>query len=416
MKKTKVSLALISSLLLGAIAINMTGCATVVHGVDLMDGITPANVTAADDLDKNSADVADFALRLFKAANAGGENTLISPLSVLCALAMTANGANGQTREQMEAVLGMSVEELNIYLYSYMSALSEDELRLANSIWFTDDERFTVNRDFLQTNADYYGAGAYKVPFDKQTLKDINNWVKDKTDGMIPEILDDIPDEAVMYLVNALAFESEWSEIYRENQVRVGQFIKEDGTVVEVDMMYGKDGEYLDDGRATGFIKQYSGGKYAFAALLPNEGISVSEYVNSLDGATLCALLASAKSTEVNTAIPKFDVEYDTEMSDVLKTMGMTDAFDFERADFSNLGRSTEGNICINRVIHKTYIQVGEKGTKAGAASVVEMVNKMSFRPDDAKQVYLNRPFVYMIIDCENDLPLFIGTAMDVTK
>jgi serpin B len=219
-----------------------------------------------------------------------------------------------------------------------------------------------------------------------------------------------------MYLVNALAFEGEWSEIYRENQVRVGQFVKEDGTALEVDMMYGTDGKYLDDGRATGFIKQYRGGKYAFAALLPNEGISVSEYVNSLDGATLTSLLAEAEKIQVKTAIPKFEIEYDTEMSDVLKTMGMTDAFDFERADFSNLGRSTEGNICINRVIHKTYIQVGEKGTKAGAASVVEMVNKMSFEPNDSKQVYLDRPFVYMIIDCENNLPLFIGTAMDVTE
>jgi serpin B len=237
MKKT--SFTLISLLLLFSILLNASGCASV-RAADLMDGVTPRNIEIGDDLGNRNADLTDFAVRLFKAANEDGENTLLSPLSVLCALAMTANGAKGETREQMEAVLGMSAEELNLYLYAYMNALPQGnkyKLHLANSVWFSDEEGFAVNRDFLQTNADYYGADVYQAPFDHGTLRDINRWVKRETDGMIPEVLDRIPSNAVMYLVNALAFEAEWESIYEKKQVKDGIFTKEDGSEQTVKMM-----------------------------------------------------------------------------------------------------------------------------------------------------------------------------------
>ena len=417
MKKTHISLVIISLLLVCAMAVNLTGCTMEVQAKDLMEGITPNNVNALDDLSSQNADVTDFAIRLFQASNEKDKNTLISPLSVLCALAMTANGAEEETLAQMEEVLGMTTEELNLYLYSYMKNLPRGDkykLSLANSIWFTEDERFTVNQDFLQTNADYYGADIYKVPFDKQTLKDINNWVKHNTDDMIPEILDKIPEEAIMYLVNALAFDAEWMEIYEKQQVRDGKFTKEDGTKQDVEFMYGSEGTYLEDENATGFMKRYKGGKYAFVAMLPNEGVSVSEYIASLDGESLNALLANPQYATVRTSIPKFETEYKVEMSDILQSMGMTEAFDMYNADFKGLGTSTGGNIYISRVFHKTYISVGEKGTKAGAATIVEMPEGIEFEPTEPKEVYLDRPFVYMLIDCENNIPFFIGTMMDV--
>lgn len=415
--KTRISLVIISLLLVCAMAVNLTGCTMEVHAKDLMDGITPNQVNALDDLGSQNADVTDFAIRLFKASEESGKNTLISPLSVLCALAMTANGAEEETLAQMEEVLGMTTEELNLYLYSYMQNLPQGEkykLSLANSIWFTEDERFTVNQDFLQTNANYYGADIYKAPFDKQTLKDINNWVKQNTDEMIPEILDQIPAEAIMYLVNALAFEAEWSEIYEKHQVKDGEFTKEDGTKQDVKFMYGSEGTYLEDEKATGFMKRYKGGKYAFVAMLPNEGVSVSEYIASLDGESLNALLANPQYATVHTSIPKFETEYKVEMSEILKSMGMTEAFDMYNADFEGLGTSTGGNIYISRVLHKTFISVGEKGTKAGAATVVEMKDGAAAEPQEPKEVYLDRPFVYMLVDCENNIPFFIGTMMDV--
>ena len=386
---------------------------------DLMDGIKPRGNTgdAADLTDVSDAAVTDFAIRLFKESMADGENTLISPLSVLVALSMTANGADNETLSQMEAVLGMPIDQLNTWISTYMANLPEEEkykLSLANSIWFTDDERFTVNQDFLQTNADYYGADIYRAPFDDDTCKDINKWVKDNTDGLIKNILDQIPKEAVMYLINALAFDAEWQDIYFESQVREGEFTTENGEKRNVDMMYSEENKYLEDKHATGFIKYYKDRKYAFAALLPKEGTTVSEYIASLDGEHLNNLLTNAKSAFVNTSIPKFETEYDVEMSAVLSGMGMPDAFSGSTADFSKLGHSTEGNIFISRVLHKTFISVDERGTKAGAATVVEMNDECAMLVEDPKQVYLDRPFVYMLIDCETNLPFFIGTMMDV--
>ena len=412
----KISFTLISLLLLFSILLNVSGCATV-RAADLMDGVTPRQVEAGGALGDRNADVTDFAVRLFKAVNEDGGNTLISPLSVLCALAMTANGAKGETREQMEAVLGMSAEELNGYLYAYMDTLPQGDkyqLRLANSVWFSDEEGFAVDRDFLQTNADYYGADVYQAPFDNGTLRDINRWVKRETDGMIPEILDRIPSNAVMYLVNALAFEAEWKEIYEKKQIKDGTFTKEDGTAQTVKMMHDSGSfRYLADEKATGFMRYYHGGNYAFVALLPNEGVSVSEYVDSLDGASLYALLSEASFATVQTAIPKFETEYRAEMSEILKSMGMPLAFDEDHADFSGLGTHERGNIYMNHVIHEAFIQVGEKGTKAGAATVIEMTNKAA-DVGGTKEVILDRPFVYMLVDCENNIPFFIGTMTDV--
>ena len=407
---------LIALILLLTMAANVVSCSMQVRAKDLMDGITPNEIAAAESLSEQNPAVADFAVRLFKASEESGKNTLISPLSVLCALAMTANGAKEETLAQMESVLGMTKDELNIYLYSYMKKLPNGEkykLSLANSIWFTNDESFTVNRDFLQTNADYYGADIYKSPFDQKTCKEINKWVEDNTDGMIPEILDEINPEAVMYLVNALAFDAEWAKIYRESSVKYGKFTKEDGSEQNVELMYNTENVYLEDDNASGFMKYYKDGKYAFVALLPNEGVSVSEYISSLDGKSLSEMLANAQIATVRTCVPKFETEYDVNMAEILAKMGMPDAFDSDKADFTGLGTSSVGNIYISRVIHKTFISVDEKGTKAGATTAVEMMPE-SAPPTDIKKVYLNRPFVYMLVDCENNIPFFIGTMMDV--
>lgn len=401
------------SLLLVATMLTLSACG---GAEDLTNGIQPNEVDVPGELTQGNAAATDFALRLFRASADESENTLISPLSVLSALAMTANGAEEETLREMEEVLGMTTEELNGYLHAYMNSLSQGEgykLHLANSVWLTDDESFTVNEDFLQTNVDYYGAEIYRAPFDEKTCEKINVWVKKHTDGMIPEILQQLPPEAVMCLVNALAFEAEWSQPYEEMQVRDGVFTREDGTEQTAEFMYSDEGHYLADDMATGFMKYYKGYKYAFAALLPNEGVSVEEYIASLDGESLHTMLANPQFDTVFAAVPKFEVEYGTELSEVLSSMGMNDAFDPERADFSGLGTSNRGNVYIGQVLHKTFISVAEKGTKAGAATAV-LMDAGDALIEDPKEVYLDRPFVYMLVDCENGTPLFVGTMMDV--
>ena len=417
MKAKKIVKAVVAAALICAFLVNACGCAVKVKATDLMEGIEPQSSEKTPAMLPGSASrAADFAVRLFKHCGADGKNTLISPLSVLSALAMTLNGAKGETKKQMETALGMGAGELNDFFKAYMQALPNAEkykLSLANSIWFKDDGSIDVDRGFLQTNADYFGAGAFKAPFDGGTLKDINGWVEEHTDGMIEDILDNIPGEAVMYLVNALAFEADWERIYESGDVRKGEFTLENGEKQTAEFMYSTESKYLEDGSATGFIKYYSGHKYAFAALLPNEGVSVSEYLASLDGKALHDMLAQPQNATVKANVPKFKTEYDTEMSDILKAMGMTDAFDIGRADFSGLGYSKNGNIYVSRVIHKTFISVDEKGTRAGAATAVEMGAGSAYNPD-IKTVCLDRPFVYMLIDTRNSVPFFIGTMMDV--
>lgn len=413
MKQQILSLLLCLSLVLAG-----CGAGGELRSADLMEGVTanPMGQTVEDPR-AGCAAAADFAVRLLRQKTEEGESVLLSPLSALCALAMTANGAEGETLAQMEAVLGLPVEELNWYLHACLEGLSSGEkcrFQLANGIWFTDDGRFTVNSDFLQANADWYGAGIYQAPFDQETCDEINAWVSGHTEGMIQDILDEIPDDAVMYLVNALAFDGEWAEIYQEYQVRDGQFTSSDGQVRTVELMYSEENSLLEDEGAVGFLKPYAGGEYAFAALLPEEGVTVAEYAASLTGERLAAVLAGAREAVVNAAIPKFESEYSADLAQMLIAMGMADAFDGMTADFSDLGNSTAGNIFISRVLHKTYIAVDERGTRAGAATVVEANDGASLGPEEVRTVILDRPFLYLLIDCETGLPIFIGTVMDV--
>lgn len=377
---------------------------------DLMEDV-PAGEAWVLDVSNDTA-MANFAVNLFQNTAKAGENTLLSPLSVMSALAMTANGADGETLAQMEAVMGMDVSELTSTLHNYMSSQT-DQLKLANSIWFNDSSVLTVREEFLQTNANHFRADLFEAPMNDRTLQAINTWVKEKTDGMIPEILDQIPIDVMMYLVNALAFEAEWPEVYLETSVTESIFTKEDGTEQAVELMHSSEYQYIEDELATGFIKPYKDGGYAFVALLPREGVTVSEYVESLSGDHLLEMLRNPVDTKVFAAIPKFETEYSTDMAEVLKAMGMTDAFDPDRADFSRIGSCEAGNLSIGRVLHKTAITVAEQGTKAGAATVVEIRCGSAFTPDP-KEVTLDRPFVYMLIDCRQNIPFFIGTMTDM--
>ena len=353
----------------------------------------------------------DFAVELLQSTDSGG-NILLSPVSVLSALAMTANGASGETKSQMEAVLGLPTEELNTYLQAYADFLPADKharCSLANSVWFRDDaDHLTVEQAFLDVCADYYGADLFQAPFDNSTLKDLNAWVSDRTDGMIPAILDRIPDSAMVYLVNALAFGGQWASVYRENQIHEGSFTTEDGTEQSAQMMYSQEFAYLEDDLATGFLKYYEGGTYAFAALLPNEGVTLEDYIASLTGEGLRSTLTSAQPEAVETAIPQFTAQYSTELSGILAELGMADAFDASAADFSAMGSSPDGPLYISRVLHKTFLALDAQGTRAGAATVVEADAGASA---PGRTVYLDRPFLYLLVDCEANLPLFIGAV-----
>lgn len=311
----------------------LTACGGPAYQAEELKGDASAVPAASAEADLHGAGadaVTAFAVELLRQTDEGG-STLLSPVSVVYALAMTANGAAGETLAQMESVLGLSLEELNAYLRTYTDRLPEEtggRCSLANSIWLRNEaDRLTVEQSFLDAAAAWYDASVFSAPFDESTLRDINAWVSDNTDGLIPAIVNEIPESAMIYLINALAFEGEWEDIYREDQVSGGTFTTEDGREQPAELMYGAESAYLEDSLATGFLKYYKDRNYAFAALLPNEGVSLEDYLASLTGEHLRDLLTHPQDTLVQTAIPKFTAETTVELNEALAAMGMGDAF-----------------------------------------------------------------------------------------
>lgn len=415
MKKKLTALALAGTLTL---ALLLTACGgTRTASTDLTAGVTASGAEAvyADPSEVPAEDAAamtGFGLDLLKQC-AGEENVLLSPASILSALGMTANGAKGETLAQLEGAFGLPMDELNAALSACLPA-EDGPFSNANAIWFNDREGLHIEEDFLQTNADWYDAGIFAAPFDENTCKDINRWVSEHTKGMIPSILDNVPEDAIMYLVNALAFDGEWVSPFDANSTTDGIFTREDGTTQTVPFMHSDEYAYLEGEKVTGFLKNYKDGSYAFAALLPDEGVTVAEALDSLDGESLTALLQNVSGEEVITALPKFTVDYDAGLEDVLPALGVTDAFDEDLADFTGIGTSDLGNLFISRVLHKTHMEVDELGTKAAAATVVEMTEGAAMEMEPPKEVILDRPFIYMIVDRDSGLPLFLGTMMEV--
>ncbi|MBQ0038010.1 MAG: serpin family protein [Clostridiales bacterium] len=413
MKKRMVSLLLAVCMLL-----SLTACGNAPQStaVNLAAGYTArqAAVLTAD-LHQGSVAASDFAVALMR-SECGEDSVLLSPVSVLYALALTVNGAKGDTLAQMEATLGMTREELNAFLSEYLKHLPAEEnsaLHLANSLWLRDEaDHLHVEPDFLQTCVNYYNAEIFSAPFDSSTVKEINGWTKEHTDGMIEKLLDEIPVEAVAYLVNALSFDGKWETPYEEDQVRDGTFHGAKGDT-DCQMMHSTERVYLQGDHATGFMKYYDG--YAFVALLPEEGMSVSDFVASLDGAKLRSILENSTYSPVETALPKFTGECSFDLAQTLSDLGITDLFDGEKADLSGLGTSEMGNLSVSRVIHKTFIDVNEAGTRAAAVTAVETKDSAAVPiMEEPPRVILDRPFVYMIVDTGNLLPLFMGTVTDM--
>ncbi|MFI3326307.1 MAG: serpin family protein [Clostridia bacterium] len=406
--------------LLAICLLSLTACSNI-SAINLMSDVTKDDIAAIviddpEEQESNKTDeIMDFSFEILE-KSFDEENILISPLSIITALAMTANGADGNTISQMENVFGTDIESLNEFLYSYMSYLPSEEkytVNTANSIWIKNDI-IDMNTDFLQIGKNYYDASIYEDDFDNSTLKNINNWVKNETDGQIDKVIEEISPDTFMYLINAVSFDAEWDNIYDKSDIKDGEFTTENGDVQKVEFMYSSEYNYIELGNATGFSKDYADGKYSFVALLPDEDLSMAEFTESLTAQDVLYALENSSNEKVLTSIPKFEFDYSTELKDVLSDMGMSDAFIDIKADFSQMGETEFDNIYIEEVIHKTTITVDEKGTKAGAVTVISMGATSADASSEPKKVYLDRPFYFMIIDNEFNLPIFMGTLMEV--
>ncbi len=356
--------------------------------------------------------VTDIGINILK-KSFDNKNIMISPVSIIEAMSMTENGASGNTLHEMENAFHMNIDTANKYFKSYNKAHTDKTLSIANSIWVKNSSDLRVKEDFIKKNQEYYQSEIYKEAFDNQTLQNINNWVSKKTDNMIDKIIDTINKEAIMYLINAVCFKADWENEYTENNVFDSEFTLENGKKKPVKMMYSKESVYLEDQNVKGMMKYYKDGKYAFVALLPNEDMMMKEYLKTLNGKTVKNLMNSKKEEQVIVHLPKFKSEYDTRLKKVLMDMGIKDAFNPSNADFSLLSNDLNDNIFIEDVIHKTFIEVDEKGTKAAAVTAVLLAGN-AMPSEEEKKIIFDRPFIYMIYDLEFNIPVFIGIEMDI--
>ena len=388
---------------------------------NLIEGIDPEPVEGkASDKAFTSSQYAFAARLLADSYRADGGNCLVSPLSVVLALAMTANGAASETLQQMLDVIGggLTMEDLNAYLYQYVKNLPsgvKTRLAIANSIWLNDRSDFSVREDFLRRNVSWYNAAVYRVPFNDQTVKEINGWVAKNTDGMIDKIIDRLDDSARMILINAICFDAKWQNPYGDYSVHDAEFTRANGSTETVSMMYSSEHEYYKGEGYTGFAKYYEDG-YKFVGILPNENIGLDRFIENLDGEKLDEILNSVTHTRVTGGLPKFSYDYEARLKGRLRAMGMVNAFndDFtspDAADFSAMSDDTK--LWIDEVIHKTFIEVTQAGTRAAAVTAVIMFGTTAVQ-EPPKVVTLDRPFLYMIVDTATNLPIFIGTVNSV--
>ena len=381
----------------------------------------PSKIAISDQFAKQVADTSIKLTQLNAAKPVQKtKNVLISPESVLTAMAMVTNGARGDTLAEMQKSLygNISVTEFNKNMSTYNDflVLSRDvQFHMANSIWMKDKkDEISIKKSFLDTNNKYYHSQTYTEPFNTDTLGKINNWVKQNTNNMIPNIINSISPDSYMYLINALAFEGRWSKQYSSYQVKKDTFTDADGTKQTVNMLNSTEYSYLKDKNATGVMKEYEGGAYAFVGILPNKGVSVSDYLKNMTGESFVQLLRSEEYKHVLTKIPEFSYDYKTNMVETMQSMGITKAFTSE-ADFDDMGTSKEGSFKIDEILHKTHIELDRYGTKAAAVTSVSMKAASAAQTEPPKEVYLDRPFIYAIVETSTCLPIFMGVVNKVS-
>jgi serine protease inhibitor len=371
-----------------------------------------ADMRPLSSLEKTVVDAAgDFGVDLFQEIvrqEPPNTNLFISPLSVSYALGMTLNGAAGSTWDGIAQTLrlqGLSQEQINESYLSLMQLLTSMDpkvtFEIANSIWYR--QGWTFRDVFLNSTRNYFDAEVTALDFSgPDALGIINGWVDDKTYGRIPEIIDQISPQTVMFLINALYFKGKWLYEFDPDDTRTETFTKSDGSTVSCQMMlqYG-DLEYVSTSGFQSVNLPYGDGGFSMAVILPNHDNTVATLVADLDNVLAQVQIADFNPREMELGLPKFTLEYELTMNDVLKAMGMDIAFT-NMADFT--GMYEPGGLYISEVKHKTFVKVDEEGTEAAAVTSVE-IREVSMPP----MILVNRPFLFVIRETQSDGIIFIG-------
>jgi len=357
-----------------------------------------------------------FGLKLFRemVAEEKDSNVFISPLSVSMALGMTYNGANGETRTAMQNALdlsGLTIQEVNESYKSLMELLtgldSKVQFKIANSIWY--DRGWTFEDAFLNLCKEYFDALVTGLDFaHPDAAETINAWVDQNTNGKIKEIVDDpISPNLVMFLINAIYFKGSWTYQFDKDMTRDDEFTLPDGAKKPCKMMMLEgDFQYFWNVGFEAIDLPYGDGKFSMTIFLPNPEADIDSLIGEFTPENWDKWISSYSERTVELLFPRFKLECEFGLNQVLKAMGMGIAFDPYRADFTNM--SKPGGIWIDTVKHKTYVEVNEEGTEAAAVTSVGMENT-SLPPT----MRVDRPFVFAIRENHSHTILFIGKIVE---
>ena len=380
----------------------------------------------------------NFATDLLKECIQSGRNEIISPFSLYSALAILANAANNDTRKELETVLGLSVNDMNNFLYIKENAW-DAPYHSANGLWLNLDSGLKLNDEFLNTISEYYGKDTVKEHSfnDSRLLQTVNDWAKQKSDGAFDDILEDgdVDESSILLILNALATGSKWTIPFGTKDTYPQTFNCYDGKIKNVDMMHQQILGYWHLDNASGFVKSLDNG-IDVIGILPDEGIDIYNYINNMSPDVFKKMKQSEveydniKNTAdnwgctweehiTNLSFPKFNYENEYDLSIPLKKIGLKNIFDYTQSDFSNMADGNEdiiNQLYVQKVKQKATIEVNEEEVKAAAVTVASM----GLGGDGCKtvkthyyDVVFDRPFIFCLYSYYSG-PLFIGVVSDL--
>ncbi len=416
MKKIRRAMALFIA---SAMLVASVGCQKEITAKDLTENISAENASEVDLDDDFCKKYSTFAFKLLQNMyQSDEENVIVSPLAVSYNLALLYNGAGGNTTDQLRSILGtpIGVNEMNVYMHSYKERLTDSDLTklyFNNAVWFNSDKNTTPSESFVQTNLTYFGNAMYEESFNSEAVTNVNNWVSNETNQNVEFIADELPADDPMYMLSSVMLDASWAKQYSYQNVQEGTFTNAAGVEQKAQMMSGFEYSYVYDEMANGFIKEYSDGNYAFMALLPNENMKMSDYISRMAvGDKYAPLLKNKLPYVVDVTIPKFSCEYRGGMADVLSKMKLGRAFDSNAADLSMLGTS-DGRLYAGDLFVRASFSVTEKGTSKGTGATVADDNSTA---TNTRVVMLNRPFLFMVIDLNYNLPVLMGVINNIEQ
>lgn len=344
------------------------------------------------------------------------KNIFISPASVAIALGMTYSGAGGETRQAMGKTLELPQlgwQEVNTANAALLASLSDADPKvkfaIANSLWANRDISFQPG--FIDKIEDFYAAQISKLNFkDPAAAEQINNWVKQRTNSKIDKIVDRIDPDAILFLVNAIYFKGTWTSPFSKASTRERPFTLLDGSQKQHPLM-SRSGEYryFENELFQAVSLPYGAGRLSLYVFLPKPGSALQTFYNRLNGQTWEQWMQQFKSRPGAVELPRFKLEYESRLDGALKALGMQVAFDRRRADFSGM---TPARASIDRVAHKTFVEVNEEGTEAAAATGAG-ITATSVPTQPPFKMTVDRPFFCVIRDNKTGTLLFMGAIVN---